>query len=39
MLIMWVETDPNASYSKLIEALRIYDLSRAIEKIKDGVLK
>ena len=39
MLVLWLETDPSASYSKLIEALRIYDLSCAIEKIKNGVLK
>ena len=39
MLIKWLKTDPNASYSKLIEILRLYDLSSAIEKIKNGVLK
>ena len=39
MLIKWLKTDPSASYSRLIEVLHIYDLSSAIEKIKDGVLK
>ena len=39
MLIKWLETDSSASYSKLIEVLHINDLSSAIEKIKDGVLK
>ena len=34
MLIKWLKTDPSATYSKLIEALRRYNLSCAIEKIK-----
>ena len=33
MLTRWVETDANASYSKLIDALNVYDLNIAIEKV------
>ena len=40
MLIKWFETDPSASYSKLIDALNEHDdLSSAVEKIKNKVLK
>ena len=37
MLNRWVEVDANASYSKLINALREYDLNNAVEKIKDDI--
>ena len=39
MLIKWLQTDSSASYSKLIEALDEYDLTSAVEKIKNKVLK
>jgi len=39
MLIKWLETDPSASYFKLIEALNEYDLSSAAEKAKKKILK
>ena len=39
MFIKWLETDPSASYSKLIDALNEYGLSTAVEKIKKGVFK
>ena len=37
MLKRWVEVDANASYSKLIDALRVYDLTNAVKKIMDDV--
>ena len=37
MLKRWVEVDANASYSRLIDALHVYDLSNAAEKIMDDV--
>ena len=39
MLIKWLQTDSSASYSKLIEALDEHDLTSAVEKIKNKVLK
>jgi len=39
MLIKWLETDINASYSQLIDALNEQDLQNAAEKIKEKVLK
>ena len=38
MLFKWLETDNNASYSKLIDALQEFNLTNAAEKIKDKVL-
>ena len=37
MLMNWL-TDPNASYQKLFDALKQYDLSSAVEEIKKEVL-
>ena len=37
MLKRWVETDANASYSKLIDALSVYELNIAIEKVVDSI--
>ena len=39
MLIKWLESDPSASYSKLIDALDEHDLHNAAERIKNKVLK
>ena len=39
MFIKWLESDTNASYSKLIDALNEHDLHDAAEKIKNKVLK
>ena len=39
MLKRWVDVDANASYSKLIDALHVYDLSNAAKKIMDDVEK
>ena len=39
MLKRWVEVDVTASYSKLINALHVYSLVNAAEKIKDEVEK
>ena len=38
MLFKWLETDSNPSYSKLIDALKEFNLTNAAEKIKDKVL-
>ena len=37
MLKRWVDTDVNASYSKLINALREYKLDTAVKKIMDSL--
>ena len=37
MLKRWVETDADASYSKLIDALHEYDLNDAAKKIMDKI--
>ena len=37
ILKRWVETDANASYSKLIDALHEYDLNDAAKKIMDKI--
>ena len=37
MLSRWVEVDVDASYSKLIDALHMYDLSNAVKKIMDDI--
>ena len=39
MLARWLEVDVNASYSKLIDALSVYNLNRAIKEIKEQVYK
>ena len=39
MLIKWLESDPSASYSTLIDALNENDLHDAAEQIKKKVLK
>ena len=38
MLFKWLETDSDASYSKLIDALQEFNLTYAAEKIKNQVL-
>ena len=38
VLIKWLETDPSASYSKLIEALNELDLSSAADNVKKKIL-
>ena len=37
MLKRWVEVDANASYSKLIEALHVYNLDNAVKQIIDEI--
>ena len=37
MLKRWMETDANACYSKLINALRVYNLEDAAEMIMDKI--
>ena len=37
MLVKWLESDPSASYSKLIDALIEYKLHNIAEKIMDKV--
>ena len=37
MLKRWMETDTNACYSKLINALRVYNLEDAAEMIMDKI--
>ena len=39
MLIKWLESNPSASYSALIDALNENDLHEAAEQIKKKVLK
>ena len=39
MLIKWLESDPSAKYSTLIDALNELDLHNAAEQIKKKVLK
>ena len=39
MLKRWVETDADASYSKLIDALRVYNLNNAAKMVMDVIEK
>ena len=39
MLVKWLESNPSASYSTLIDALNENDLHNAAEQIKKKVLK
>ena len=39
MLIKWLESDPSASYSTLIDALNEHDLNNAAEQIKYKLFK